>query len=132
MPGIQISNIGRHRRHSGSITSGNPTGSNLELAALPPGTLQASTFSWNVRLARYVKTGQPAKTMEIFQKMQQEGMVPDKFIFVPVLNACASLQALEEGRCVHLQIMERVCESILYVANSLIDMYAKCGNIKDA
>jgi pentatricopeptide repeat protein len=70
--------------------------------------------------------------MEIFQKMQQEGMVPDKFTFVPVLNACASLQALEEGRCVHLQIMERGFESILYVGNSLIDMYAKCGNIEDA
>ncbi len=99
---------------------------------MPPGTLQASTFSWNVRLVRYVNTGQPAKTMELFQRMQQEGMVPDKFTFVPVLNACASLQALEEGRCVHLQIMERGFESIPYVGNSLIDMYAKCGNIEDA
>jgi hypothetical protein len=41
----------------------------LELAALPPGTVQASTFSWNVRLARYVKTEQPPKTMEIFRKI---------------------------------------------------------------
>ncbi len=99
---------------------------------MPPGTLQASAFSWNVRLARYVKTGQPAKTMEFFQKMQQQGMVPDKFTFVPVLNACACLQTLEDGRCVDLQIMERGFESILYVGNSLIDMYAKCGNIEDA
>jgi hypothetical protein len=40
--------------------------------------------------------------MELFQRMEQEGMVPDKFTFIPVLNACASLQALEEGRRVHL------------------------------
>ncbi len=70
--------------------------------------------------------------MELSQRMQQEGMVPDKFTFVPVLNACASLQALEEGRRVHLQIMERGFDSIPYVSNSLIDMYAKCGNIEDA
>jgi pentatricopeptide repeat protein len=63
------------------------------------------------------------------KKMQQEG-IPDKFMFVPVLYACA--QALGEGRCVHLQIMERGFESIPYVGTNLIDMYAKCGNFEDA
>jgi pentatricopeptide repeat protein len=132
MSGIQISNIGRHRRHSGSTTNGNLTGWNRNWLHCHQGLLptKASTFSWNVRLARYVKTEQPPKTMELFQKIQQEGMVPDKFTFVPVLYACA--QALEEGRCVHLQIMERGFESILYVGNSLIDMYAKCGNFDNA
>jgi len=36
--------------------------------------------------------------MQLFQQMQQEGMTPDRFTFVPVLNACANLQALEVGR----------------------------------
>jgi len=45
-----------------------------------------------------VKARQPEKTMQLFQQMQQEGMTPDRFTFVPVLNACANLRALEVGR----------------------------------
>jgi pentatricopeptide repeat protein len=49
-----------------------------------------------------------------------------------VLNACASVVALEDGRCVHQQIVECGWDSNVFVANSLVDMYAKCGSIEDA
>ncbi|CAK9204512.1 unnamed protein product, partial [Sphagnum troendelagicum] len=62
----------------------------------------------------------------------QEGMTPDRFTFVSVINACASLRSLEEGRCIHTQIIQSGCESDLYVNNALIDMYAKCGSLEDA
>jgi pentatricopeptide repeat protein len=58
-------------------------------------------------------------------------MIPDKFTFVPVINACANLQSLEEGRYLHTQIIQNGCESDPYVG-SLIHMYAKCGSIEDA
>ncbi|CAM6036051.1 unnamed protein product [Sphagnum compactum] len=74
--------------------------------------------------------------MRLFQQMKQEGMSPDKFTFVRVLNACANLPALEEGRSIHMQIIQSGCDSDIYVCNSLIDilvdMYAKCGSIEDA
>ncbi len=76
--------------------------------------------------------GQHEKTMELFQQMQQEGMTPDRFTFVRVLNSCSSLRALEKGRHVHEQIIQEGCESDVFVRNSLIDMYAKCGAIDDA
>jgi len=59
-------------------------------------------------------------------------MSPDKFTFVQVINACAGLGALEEGKCVHEQIFESGWESDVIVGNSLVDMYAKCGSLKDA
>ncbi len=129
MSGIQISNIGRHRRRSGSTTNGNPTGWNWNWLHCHQGLYKQAPFPGMCGLQDMLRQ-QPPKTMELFQKIQQEGMVPDKFTFVPVLYACA--QALEEGRCVHLQIMERGFESILCVGNSLIDMYSKCGNFEDA
>jgi hypothetical protein len=64
--------------------------------------------------------------------MQQEGVQPDSVTFVGVLNACASIIALEEGRCVHHQIIQSGLESDVFVGNSLLDMYAKCGSIEDA
>jgi hypothetical protein len=51
---------------------------------------------------------------------------------IGVLNACASIMALEEGRHVHEQIVQRGFESDVIVGSSLIDMYAKCGSIDHA
>ncbi len=110
----------------------NPPWVEAEMAALVPGTVQLDRFSWNRRLARHVKAGQYEKTMELYQLMQQEGMTPDKYTFVPVLNACASLQSLDAGRHAHEQIIQSCCESDLIVGNSLVNMYAKCGSMEDA
>jgi hypothetical protein len=38
--------------------------------------------------------------MELFEQMQREGMIRNGFTFVLVLTASASLQVLEEGRCI--------------------------------
>jgi pentatricopeptide repeat protein len=89
------------------------------------------SFSWNRSLASSVAP-EYEKTTEVFQQMQHEGMNPNKFIFVHVLNAFANLQALEEGRHAHKQIIQSGCESDVFVGSSLIDMYAKCGSMEDA
>jgi hypothetical protein len=50
---------------------------------------------------------------------------------VGVLNACASLAALEEGRHAHEQIIESCFETDVFVGSSFVDMYAKCGSMED-
>jgi pentatricopeptide repeat protein len=52
-------------------------------------------------ILRHVQCQQGQKALELFEKMQQEGVQPDFYTFVGVLNACANILALEEGRCVH-------------------------------
>jgi pentatricopeptide repeat protein len=80
----------------------------------------------------HVKCGQGQKALELFRQMQHEGVQPNSVTFVGVLNACASIIALDEGRCVHLQIIQSGLESNVFVGNSLIDMYAKCGSLENA
>ncbi len=53
------------------------------------------------------------------------------FTFVGVLNACASIGALEESKCAHAEIIQSGCESNVFVRSSLINMYAKCGSMDD-
>ncbi|KAH8937689.1 hypothetical protein BDL97_16G041200 [Sphagnum fallax] len=125
----------KHKKKQAALWLGslwNPPWVGPELAAMAPGTVQVSIFSWNTRLIRSVEAGEYEKTLKLFQQMQQEGMIPNRFTFVPVLNACTNLQALEEGRHIHVQIMQSCCESDVYVGTSLVDMYAKCGSIEDA
>jgi pentatricopeptide repeat protein len=92
------------------------------MAAMAPGIVQLSIFGWNQNLTKYVKDGQPEKAMQIFHQMQHEAISPDKFTFVQVINACAGLGALEDGRLVH----------DVFQCNSSVDMYAKCGSIEEA
>ncbi len=59
-------------------------------------------------------------------------MQPDFVTFVGVVNACAIIVVLEEGRCAHEQIIQSGWGSDIFVGNSLVDMYAKCGSMEDA
>ncbi|KAH8970653.1 hypothetical protein BDL97_02G099300 [Sphagnum fallax] len=52
--------------------------------------------------------------------------------FVGVVNACASLVALEEGRCAQKRIIQSGWDSDVFVGSSLVDMYTKCGSMEDA
>ncbi len=88
-----------------------------------------NVVTWTTIILGHV---QCQKALELFEKMQQECVQPDSVTFVGVLNACASILTLEEGRCVHQQTVEFVCDSDVFVGNSLVDMYAKCGSIEDA
>ncbi len=45
----------------------------------------------------HVKCGHGYETLDLFRQMQQEGFQPNSVIFVSMLNACASVGALEEG-----------------------------------
>jgi pentatricopeptide repeat protein len=88
--------------------------------------------SWTAMILGHVKCGQGHKALEVFQQMQQEGVLPNSVTFVGVVNACASLVVLEEGRRAHEQIIQSGWDSDVKVGNCLIDMYAKCGSMEDA
>ncbi len=56
-------------------------------------------------------------------------MQPNSATFVGVLIALASVVALEEGGCIHEYIIQSGHELDIFVGNSLVDIYAKCGRI---
>jgi pentatricopeptide repeat protein len=76
-----------------------------------------NVVSWTSLILGHVNCGQGQKAMEIFQQMQHERVEPDTLTFVGVLNACASVVALEEGRHVHEQIIQTGCNADVFVSN---------------
>ncbi|KAJ7532564.1 hypothetical protein O6H91_13G009400 [Diphasiastrum complanatum] len=88
--------------------------------------------AWSTMIQAYTKSGQGERALELYRQMEGEGLKPDSLAFVSVLNACASLASLEEGRRIHRQVIKTGCESNVVVGNCLINMYAKCGSIDDA
>ncbi|CAM6051124.1 unnamed protein product [Sphagnum compactum] len=80
----------------------------------------------------HVKCRQGKKALELFHQVQQEGVQADTVTFLGLLNACASIVALEEARCGHEQIISSGCNLYVFVGSSLVDMYVKCGSMEDA
>ena len=88
--------------------------------------------SWTCILSGSVQCKRPKESLELFCKMQQSGIEPDKIILTSVLSACASLGALDYGRWVHEYIDRRAIKWDIQIGTAMIDMYAKCGCIKMA
>ncbi len=66
-----------------------------------------------------VKCRKCQEALELFRQIQQEGVQPDFVTSVGVLNACASVVALEEGSCVHEQIIQSGQDSDVFVGEQL-------------
>eukprot|EP01018_Ginkgo_biloba_P026788 Gb_37509 [translate_table: standard] len=89
-------------------------------------------FLWNIIIKGYARNGFSAEALELYYRMQEEGLQPNKFTFPYVLKACASLLAIEKGKDIHDDIIRSGVESDVFVSAALINMYGKCGIIEIA
>jgi len=88
--------------------------------------------SWTSIIAGYAQDGNGEEALKVFGKMKWAGVKPDQITFASVLDACACIAALEQGKQVHKCIIKMGFESDLYVGNTLVTMYAKCGILENA
>eukprot|EP00249_Psilotum_nudum_P003995 c17516_g2_i1 orf=2-235(-) len=77
-------------------------------------------------IAAYAQHSHAKEALQLFQEMNLEGMIPDKVTFSAILDACASLAALEQGKRIHEHVVERGYESDVVVGTAIINMYGKC------
>ncbi|XP_024526917.1 pentatricopeptide repeat-containing protein At1g11290, chloroplastic-like [Selaginella moellendorffii] len=100
--------------------------------------------SWNALMAGCVDNGEEELALEVFSRMGR----PNRRSFLTALKACSRLarkeeatpvdgrlvrvKALEMGAAIHSQAVEHGCDSDLFLASTLVDMYAKCGSLVEA
>ncbi|KAK9267153.1 hypothetical protein L1049_009573 [Liquidambar formosana] len=87
---------------------------------------------WNAMINRYAQIGQFDMVLEVFGRMSQEGVVPNKFTVTGVLSVFAMTGNLDNGRTIHGFVTKMGYESGIAVLNALIDMYGKCKCVGDA
>ncbi|XP_050237186.1 pentatricopeptide repeat-containing protein At1g14470 [Mercurialis annua] len=89
--------------------------------------------SWNTMISGYAQNGQSATAVELFREMiDTKDMQPDEVTMVSVISACGHLGALELGTWAVKFIYEYKIKLTVSGYNSLIFMYSKCGNMKEA
>ncbi|BBH04661.1 Tetratricopeptide repeat-like superfamily protein [Prunus dulcis] len=98
-------------------------------AAMPSQDIAA----WNVLISSYEQSGKPKEALAVFNELQKsKSPKPDEVTLVSTLAACAQLGAIDLGGWIHVYIKKQVMKLNCYLTTSLIDMYAKCGDLDKA
>ncbi|CAH9129678.1 unnamed protein product [Cuscuta epithymum] len=96
------------------------------------GSADKNDVSWNTIIVGHVQMGDHEKAMSLFMNMLELQVQATEITYSSILCACARLAALEPGMQVHALTEKTVYIQHGAVGNALIDMYAKCGNVRDA
>ncbi|XP_059644384.1 pentatricopeptide repeat-containing protein At4g33170 [Cornus florida] len=89
-------------------------------------------IAWTTIISGCVENGDEDRAFSMYHQMRQSGVAPDEYTFATLIKASSYLTALEPGRQIHANLIKSDCASDPFVGTSLIDMYAKCGNIEDS
>ncbi|XP_078437244.1 pentatricopeptide repeat-containing protein At1g18485-like [Wolffia australiana] len=88
---------------------------------------------WNALISGFSRNRQWEKALQSFQSMIISAeFYPDGFTLPSVLRACAGILALEEGRQVQAMAAKLGLGADVFVCNSLVSLYCRCGQLDDA
>ncbi|KAL3513561.1 hypothetical protein ACH5RR_026278 [Cinchona calisaya] len=100
------------------------------------GRTDGNVVTWTVMIGGHAQHGEANDALGLFSEMVSDKnklLVPNAFTISCALVACARLNALRLGRQIHAYVLRNRFESaMLFVANCLIDMYAKSGDVHAA
>lgn len=88
--------------------------------------------TWTVMIGALAECRCAVESLGLFDRMRDEGIVPDKVALVTVVYACAKLGAMNKARGIHDYINGTKFSLDVILGTSMIDMYAKCGSVDSA
>ncbi|PKA62789.1 Pentatricopeptide repeat-containing protein [Apostasia shenzhenica] len=91
-----------------------------------------SSLLFNSLIRGHSLRGIPTDVLSTFHAMLSRCHFPDHFTYPFVLKACADLPSPSTGTAVHSLCLRQGLELDCYVGSSLINMYAKCGDLRSA
>lgn len=87
---------------------------------------------WTAIITGYSQNGDGFRAIKCFRDMRMEGVECNQFTFPSVLTACAAVTSSDFGSQVHGCIVKSGFKVNVFVESSLVDMYAKCGDLRSA
>ncbi|XP_075655827.1 putative pentatricopeptide repeat-containing protein At3g47840 [Castanea sativa] len=96
------------------------------------GMTRRDIVSWSTIIAAYSQGGYGEEAFEYLSWMRREGPKPNEFALASVLSVCGSLAILEQGKQLHAHVLSIGLEHTAMIQSALINLYSKCGSIKDA
>lgn len=85
---------------------------------------------WNTIIGGFAQNSNGDEALNLFIRMKRLGFWAVQSTLTSVLRACTTLALLELGRQIHVHVIK--FDQDLVLNNALLDMYCKCGSLKDA
>ncbi|KAJ7518479.1 hypothetical protein O6H91_21G071200 [Diphasiastrum complanatum] len=84
------------------------------------------------KLSKLCEEGRLKEALHMLKLMVQKTTKPPIRAYVCLLKGCSRRKALAEGKQVHALIVQSVLDSNIFLANTLVHMYSKCGSVLHA
>lgn len=88
--------------------------------------------SWATLISRHAELGQSRQGLKIYEEMQSAGLRPSSHTYVAAVRACARLKDIDNVKRIHADLLASGLGFIVFVGNTMVDVYAKCGSLDDA
>ncbi|KAL2250550.1 pentatricopeptide repeat-containing protein At5g42450, mitochondrial isoform X1 [Sesamum indicum] len=93
---------------------------------------ERNVVSWNTMISGCSQSGKNEEAVNYFVEMLRDSVVPSQSTYPCAVIAAANVGALGIGRSMHASAIKFLGELSLFLANSLISFYAKCGSMEDS
>ncbi|XP_010537788.1 PREDICTED: pentatricopeptide repeat-containing protein At2g29760, chloroplastic isoform X1 [Tarenaya hassleriana] len=93
---------------------------------------QPDIRAWTLLISAHTKHGFTAEAFDLYRKFRALDIDHDKLLLLSVAKACALLRNLSKANEVHGDAVRFGYVSDTCLANSLVDMFSKCGCVEKA
>ncbi|XP_072965470.1 putative pentatricopeptide repeat-containing protein At3g15130 [Typha angustifolia] len=94
--------------------------------------VQKNAILWTTLIMGYAQEGCLRDAIEIFRNFWSSGIRIDGYVLSSMVGLFADFALIEQGKQIHSYSIKDPSGSDVSVANSLIDMYLKCGLTEEA
>ncbi|KAL2894572.1 hypothetical protein RDABS01_010481 [Bienertia sinuspersici] len=88
--------------------------------------------TWTTMITCCSQQGFGEKAFTLFSEMLMDEYLPNEYTICSVLKTCGEQKALKFGRQLHSVVVKKLIKTDVYIGTSLVDMYARCGEIEDS
>ena len=85
-------------------------------------------FVFTIILRTFARNNSSLEALQAFEQMYQEGVMPNKRIFISIFSSCCSHVDIAEGKRMHSRFQCTSFGSDVATNTALINMYIKCGS----
>ncbi|XP_050209341.1 pentatricopeptide repeat-containing protein At2g40720 [Mercurialis annua] len=88
---------------------------------------ERDVVTWGSMISGFNQNSKYKEALDFFRAMEANGVKPDSDIMASIISTCTGLDKVELGCGIHGFVIKSGLELDLFVASSLLDMYAKFG-----
>lgn len=102
---------------------------NFALSIFSDPTHEINVFAFNAIISGFITNGFPEEGFEFYQKMRNEGVIPDKFTFPCAIKACLDVLEIKK---IHGLLFKFGLELDVFIGSALVNCYLKFGLMEHA